>query len=470
MHRRPTIAAAGAITVALAAGFLPCAAAAQTQEGAPVDVGSRLQLFLDDWLIDALTEVTFELHPPTPRETVLTKDMPWESTTMFYPVVIRDGQRYRMWYRANGPSEGYAESEDAIHWTRPNLGIIEFEGSKENNLVWAGPGANMCPFRDENPAAPPQEQYKSVARAGSLFGQVSPDGLHWRLVQEEPILDDPPFDSHNICFWDKWRQEYVAYTRGVAGAGTFKGGVRWIRRATSKDFRHWSELEPIDLGGKPFEHLYTNAATPYARAEGLYLMFPFRLVVDRTLDPDWEGGPGMADIVFMWSRDGLHFNRFMEAFMRPGPDPRNWHERAMCMGRGVLQTSPTELSMYFVENYRTGSVRIRRATLRTDGFVSVNARYTGGEFTTKPLTFQGRELVINCSTSAVGSVQVEIQDSTGNPIEGFTLAQCPDIFGDEIERVITWESGSDLSALAGRPIRLRFVMKDTDLYSMRFRP
>jgi len=105
-----------------------------------------------------------------------------------------------------------------------------------------------------------------------------------------------------------------------------------------------------------------------------------------------------------------------------------------------------------------------------DGFVSVHADYSGGEFTTKPLIFEGKELVMNYSTSAVGSVRVEIQDQEGTLIPGFTLADCPEIYGDAIEEVVQWKGGSDVSALAGQVVRLRFVMKDADLYALRFRP
>ena len=113
--------------------------------------------------------------------------------------------------------------------------------------------------------------------------------------------------------------------------------------------------------------------------------------------------------------------------------------------------------------------QLQRGTLRLDGFVSVHAKYAGGEFTTKPLTFMGREFLMNFSTSAVGSVRVELQDESGTPIPGFALADCPAIHGDAIEEVVKWKAGSDVSALAGKPVRLRFVMTDADLYSIRFR-
>jgi hypothetical protein len=140
---------------------------------------------------------------------------------------------------------------------------------------------------------------------------------------------------------------------------------------------------------------------------------------------------------------------------------------------GIIQTSDKEISLYVSENYgnypadASKTPRLRRAVIRVDGFVSVNAGYAGGEMLTKPLVFKGAALVINYSTSAVGSMKVEVQDEHGVPILGFGLAEATEIYGDEIERAVSWKQGADLSRLAGRVIRLRFVMKDADLYSIR---
>ena len=455
----------------------------------PTNVGSNRQLFLDDYWIDWSEGVTRELHNPVRREAAIAKDKPWE-TTISYMVAFWDEDRYRAWYRVAADYDdtiAYAESTDGIHWQKPDLGIIDFEGSTKNNIVWAGPGNNMAPFKDPNPDVPDDERYKAFVRTEDILGLVSPDGLHWRLIREEPLLDDGPFDSHNIVFWDTWKNEYVAYTRGISPPGTGgiyfydnvnkkfieepgKGGVRWIRRASSDDFINWSPLELIDPDDKPYQELYTNSCIQYERAPGTYLMFPSRFHMDRMPDPDWFVGPGLSDIVFMSSRDGVHFDRsFLEAFLRPSLDKRNWHERGIYMERGLIETSPTEISIYGMENNRLESVNIRRYSLRTDGFVSVNAGYSGGEFTTHPMVFDGNTLELNYSTSAVGSIQLEIQDADGNSISGRTLDDCPEKFGDEIEGIMGWNDGTNVGSLAGKPVRLRFRLTDADLYAFRFR-
>jgi hypothetical protein len=142
---------------------------------------------------------------------------------------------------------------------------------------------------------------------------------------------------------------------------------------------------------------------------------------------------------------------------------------------GILLTksdvpgTPDELSIYSSEGYYRGeSCQLRRYTLRIDGFVSVQAPLSGGQLLTKPIVFQGSQLAINFSTSAAGSLRIEIQDAAGQPIPGFTLEDSAEIFGDQLDRVVKWKGGSDVSNLAGKPIRLRFVLKDADLYALRF--
>lgn len=444
------------------------------------EIGGDRQLFVDDfWLADS-TGVQRVLHSPTREGVALSPEHPWEVGGLSYLIAFPDGGRFRGWYRADPNLQDsdynsitcYAESDDGIHWDKPNLGLVEFGGSKDNNIVWTEPGINFAPFKDENPNAKPEQRYKAFIRDKRvILALSSPDGIHWDLMREEPILTDYPFDTLNLPFWDTQREEYVGYCRGVAGRGTsdFFTGVRWIRRATSNDFLNWSTLENIDCGDTPWEHFYTNSCIQYDRAPGTYLMFPSRFVHDRTPDPEWTYDTGVSDIVFMSSRDGFTFDRsFMEAFIRPGLDFRNWHDRGIYFEVGVLHTSDREMSMYGMENSHLPTQRIRRYSLRTDGFVSVNAGYRGGEFTTRPMVFTGQELELNYSTSAVGSIKVEIQDADGRAVPGFTLDDFPEKFGDEIEGKMSWNAGGDVSSLAGTPIRLRFVLEDADVYAFKF--
>jgi hypothetical protein len=115
----------------------------------------------------------------------------------------------------------------------------------------------------------------------------------------------------------------------------------------------------------------------------------------------------------------------------------------------------------------TGAV-LRRYSLRIDGFVSLHAPLVGGELLTKPITFAGNQLSLNVSTSAAGSVRIEIQNSEGQALPGFALDDCHEVYGDDLERIVAWKGNPDLGALAGRSVRLRFELRDADLYSFRF--
>jgi len=172
----------------------------------------------------------------------------------------------------------------------------------------------------------------------------------------------------------------------------------------------------------------------------------------------------------MSSRDGLHFQRWIEGFIRPGTDPEVWTDRNNYPAWGMLPLSEDELTLYWTEHYRHPTMRFRRGTIRTDGFVSVHAGGEVGEIITRPLIFTGQRLVVNYATSAVGSLRFEMCDQAGTPIEGFALADSEVLFGNEIAHGVTWRGSSDLSALAGRPVRLRVRIKDGDLYSIRFAP
>ena len=177
----------------------------------------------------------------------------------------------------------------------------------------------------------------------------------------------------------------------------------------------------------------------------------------------------------MSSRDGVSWKRWREAFLRPGLQAERWVNRNNLIAWGVLMTRdeatgrPEELSIYSTEGYYVGPCRLRRHTLRLDGFVSVRAGAEGGEVVTKPLLFKGGELLLNVSTSAAGSVRVEIRDEGGRPVPGYTLDEAVEFYGDGIEVPARWRAGAGLETLAGRPVSLRFVMKDADLYAFRFR-
>ena len=324
----------------------------------PLDIGSRLELFVDDYLIESMDGVELELHSPLSAGTALTFREPWEGLSSTYVTVLKDDDRFRMYYRGSSdpsfaassllkPGESlipkhtqvtcYAESADGKSWDKPSLGLFEFEGSRDNNIVWmaGGKGGSHCftVFKDQNPEAPDEERYKALAVAHPseglkhMLGLVSPDGIRWRTVGDKPLMIQQKMDSGlDLGFWDSERKQYVAYIRDRPGVRPVRApivrGLRSISLATSSDFLQWTELQFIDLGDAPLEHFYTGAITPYFRAPHIYLAFPKRFIPWRTALSE-APEPGASDTVFLTSRDQFHWDRrFLEAFIRPGRDRR----------------------------------------------------------------------------------------------------------------------------------------------------
>lgn len=144
-------------------------------------------------------------------------DASWEGSGSGYHTVFQDDDLYRMYYKAwqhvagdlkpHGIFGGYAESQDGIHWVKPELGIFEFNGSKKNNIVWSGPGSHdFTVFKDANPKCKAEARYKAVARnhkdakVKGLLAFQSPDGIHWSLMCDKPIITEGAFDSQNLAF------------------------------------------------------------------------------------------------------------------------------------------------------------------------------------------------------------------------------------------------------------------------------
>ncbi len=499
-------------SLALSLGVESALAEQPSSQGS-LDIGSRLELFVDDYLVDELLGTRLVLHHPRPAEVALRFDRPWEGAFCAYVTVLHDGDTYRMYYRGkpNATPDGsrdevtcYAESPDGIHWEKPDLGLFEVAGTRKNNVVLGSEYApvphNFIAFVDTRPGIPSSQRYKGLGGlfpisedkrfSNGLIGFTSPNGIRWKKIQEEPLIgpslhgftDTTPSPT----FWSPHEGRYVCYVRAwrrdpgkpVHYEG-WTGNVRWVGRTTSTDFLSWTPVQMMDPGDDPMEHIYTNQTSPYFRAPHIYLsvaarFLPGRQVVSqeqaRKLQVDPKYFRDCSDAVLLTSRGGTRYQRaFLEAFMRPGIGLQNWTSRTNYPSLNLVPTGAEEISLYVQHEYGQPGHQLRRYTLRTDGLVSVNAPYRGGEFLTRPLRFSGSELVVNFSTSAPGGIRVEIQSPGGQPFAGYALDDSDQLIGNEIERVVTWKGNQDVRPLSGKPVRLRFVMKDADLYSLRFR-
>ena len=447
--------------------FLPqLTEASPAQADEPVHLGKRLELFVDHLLVESMDGLAFRLHSPQPLP------LPENPLPGPYTTVLKDGDRYRAYYRDhipgyNGPTHDgnsgeitcYAESRDGHEWTFPDLGISEVASSRGRNVILIGnePAShNFTPFIDQHPDAAPEARYKALGGThpgGGLYAFQSEDGIHWRRIREEPVMtaEDFAFDSQNASFWSEAEGQYVCYFRTWE---TPHGHLRTISRSTSTDFLNWSDPVPLHPN-RPGEHLYTNATHPYFRAPHIYISTPTRFFPDRG---------NSTDIAFMATRAGstAYTRLFPEAFIRPGLDPERWGNRSNYLALNGVPTGPDEMSFW----HKSG----HRYVLRTDGFVSIHADTVPGTLTTRVVTFEGDVLEINYSTSAGGVLRVALLDEEGAEIPGFGLGDCPPIVGDAIRHRVKWLGGPSLGKLQGRPVRLHFSITEGDLYAFQFAP
>ena len=488
---------------AVLGGIVASSSAGAAGANGPIDIGSRRELMVDRLLIDRLEGAEHRLGR---AEVAAFADTP--PPVQEYATVLYIGGRY-LWYTRSkvvpgaywktvGDEAGTLnevtllyESRDAIAWTPVKLDLYKvgqldprlLDYARTNqidftppiNIVLAnefGVNHNFTPFEDARPGVPAEQRFKAIGGKcyrtkaqqdawtpkygpGGLRAFVSPDGIHWKRLWDEPIIPNGwgMFDSQNVAFWSPAEGQYVCYFRH------FKGGLRAIRRSTSKDFLHWTD--PVDMAANlPGEHLYTNGTKPYFRAPHIHVGLPTRYV------PEWHSA---TEVLLMTCRPGGQYDRpFAQAFIRPGPELGKYgseHHVPTFGNRGnyiayhVTQTGPREMSIYLPGG--------RRYVLRLDGFASVHAPHAGGEMLTRPLTFQGGRLTLNYATAANGSLRVEVQDAAGKAVPGFALGDCPPLTGDEVDGAVTWRGG-DLGKLAGRCVRLRFALTDADLYALRF--
>mgnify|MGYP002410383589 FL=1 len=466
----------------LAATAAHTASAEPAKPATAIDIADRLELFVDRALIDKLNGAELRLHEPQP--------MPLAASPLrgSYATVIKDGDLYRAYYRDmrpgyNGPRHSgnpgeitcYAESRDGHEWTFPNLDAVDAVSSRGKNVVLAqAPFChNFAPFLDTRPGVDPRQRFKALAghpgqerkaTADGLHAFTSADGIHWEKAGTAAVIAydktwSHAFDSQNVAFWSEAEARYVCYFRTYKSGN---GNLRAISRTTSRDFVSWDKPVATDAN-LPGEHLYTSQTHPYFRAPHLYVALPTRYTAGRLGEEKTDAMLGATDILFMtWRAGSSAFDRlFTEAFIRPGIAPERWENRANYVAQNVVPTGPAEMSIY---HSRSG----QRYVLRTDGFVSVRAGAKKGELLTRPLAFSGDKLLVNYSTSAAGSLQVEVQSASGAVIPRFSLKDCSPIVGDEIQRAVVWNGAPSLDALAGKPVRLRFVMTECDLYSIRF--
>ena len=480
-----------------------------------VIIGRDRQLFWDDYIVDR--EKTGAFHRvmnPVRKECCFLFDQPNEEFSISYPCIVRDENGYRMyyqpWYEKDlTPCVCVVESKDGVTWSRPRLNIFEGHGPIENNIVIEHVKDGCFVFYDTNPDCPENERYKAVGsalaaypdgeRKTALCCYTSPDGFHFTL--SHPMTRYGAFDSLNTALWDGKR--YVCYLRSfhnIPGIDNERSpelseiyshdkvwlyATRDIRVMYSDDFRHWTVPELIHFDDGYDYPLYTNNVEKYSRAP-IYIGFPVRYCERPEWTENIDQMPGAAikrnaterveprtgrvstDCIFMCSRDGKNWHRYNEAFLTPGyEDAHNWIYGDCYLAYGMIDSGREYFSLYTIDrHFSFGWPRpLSRYEIRKDGFACCMAGGDETNLVTKPLIYDGGELRLNFATSAYGYIYVSVLDEDGSALSG---GESVEVFGDNIDRRVFFRGGTDLSAFAGRPVRLKFRMRDAKLFSMKF--
>ena len=478
-----------------------------------VTIGKSRQVFWDEYLVDTKkTSATPRVNRPIEKECCFMFDEKDEMNSISYPCVVKDDKGYKMYYQPWGedlkPSVRVIESEDGVHWSKPRLDIFDIPGLDENNVVIDRVKDGIFVFYDTNPACPKDEKYKAIGSAQmlhpdgetktSLCCYVSPDGYHFTL--SHPMTRYGTFDSLNTAMWDG--EKYVCYYRsfhnikGVDNSEILDLGqiyshpkmwqyaTRDIRVMYSKDFKTWTLPELITFDDGLDYPLYTNNIEIYDRAPEMKIGFPVRYCERPTFNeniaqmPSAENkrissvkveervGRVSTDCVFICSRDGKTWHRYNEAFMVPGyENEHNWVYGDCYLSYGLIDSGREYYNVYTIDRHFSFGVPrpLTRYEIRKDGFACYAA--DGGEavLVTKPIIFDGGTLHLNFETSAYGYIYVSVLDENGSDISGESV----EVYGNTIDRRVVFE-GFDISSLAGKPVRLRFRMRDAKLYSMKF--
>ena len=438
-----------------------------------LSLGDKTELFVDDYLIEKSENIELDILRPERREVVFKIDTKIEGNVSAYHSVVtipETGQVY-LYYRTN---HGFALaiSDDGIHFERANDLRLYPEIKDIKNMVFRGMPAdhNFAPVYDDNPDCPKEQKFKAIGFNGwpnaKLVAFSSPDGIHWKLMREEPIITEGMFDSLNTAFWDKSAGVYRCYSRYfkkteeekkiVKNLDNFAAdvGKRAIQSCTSVDFLDWTKPVPNTYNGveAPF-HFYTNSIRTVPGAEHILVGFPMRFSDERKkVDEHVEGG--VSDCVFISSRDGKEWTmRDSRPWIYPGIDKRQWTERNFQVSAGFVDKND-EFSFYVINSYHWDDEYIVRYTIPKHRFGYAYSKK--GEFLTKPFILNGNVLTFNYNTSAIGTLTVNVVNENGEPVKN----HCYEMYGNEIAHPI------DLSDLKGEKLRLKIKLEDAFLYAI----
>lgn len=459
----------------------------------PIDVGR--QLFVDDFLVEETT-----------LNRVFHQAEKWEGNPVFFPETEHElgerqnnkavtylghggvfydppAQEFKMFYTAGWRGGlALATSKDLLHWERPNLGL-----AGENLILPAGPlmaGGDNAVWLDLN-AKDSLERYKAIVER--LYGwrdhfdtrddspthtiHTSADGLIWSQGITTRRAEDYSSFFYNP-FRDVWSYSIKKSVKGrkrfYAESKDFMRGASWDNMVYWVDADSLDEPDP-EIGNTPQLYSLNGVAYESIMLGQFYILLgPYNRVCE-------EGKfPKITELKMGFSRDGFHWDRpdrkpFIGATRNENDFDRAYLHGTMgvCLVMGDRLWFPyTGYSGIAPDGSRgmyTGA-SIGMATLRRDGFASMEAGRKKGTLLTRPVKFSGKHLFVNVDCPQ-GELRVEVLDEQNRVLKQFTAKASKRIRTDKTLYKVEWEKGDDLSALAGKPVKFRFHLTNGKLYS-----
>ncbi|MEO2036807.1 MAG: hypothetical protein ABGZ35_32430 [Planctomycetaceae bacterium] len=490
---------------------LPVALPVAGLAGEPLGIGAQRQLFLDDYIVEQIEGLQRTMHQPVKRGAVIEPDQPWEIglQTRCTPIWDEDRGVFKIWMITSTNIPGlagttYAESADGLQWTKPDLRQVDINGSLENNFmsvvagdVWPDNGIENVVYDPDDPDR--DRRFKGFYGVINRRPMVSADGIHWKLLEAVPL---PSQDESNLSF-DRENRIFIATLKRGGPYGRSHG--IW----TSLDFSNWTDTGVLfhaderdqELGrqnmkarrsdtryhlerplwdirdtykGKTAEPKVDVYNIGLFRYEGIYIGTP---AMFHSNDNRWNKD-GFHLVQLVCSRDLKTFKRLDDrsTFIGPSPLGTGAYDLTQLIGPSAPVVRGDELWFYYTGiKYRaqpkdadknTGAVCL--AVLRRDGFVSLDAGQTSGELITKSFIGTGNQLLLNVSVRTGGQVRAELLDEDNQPIPGLALEDCKPLTGDDVDQIVSWDSGTDLRSLSGKQIRLRISLRNADLFAFQF--
>jgi hypothetical protein len=488
----------------------------------PLEVGAEKQLFIDKRFISSSHNVNLHMnHAEKIGKIIKGTQKPYLNYPAMVLNVFEDNGIYKLYYGCHtggGHTLAYAESSDAINWKQPNLGLIDLAGSTDNNMIFRGEYAAFAYVFKDAHESDPAKRYKAFwpkwtpgkpfnpAHDG-IYAYYSSDGI--QFIEAGQVLPKFP-DNPPIVHWDKRIGKYVIYTRvfdlsvenkrKIGRIETDDCLAPWPYNSSNDSSwllstHHISTVLEADNHIAPYSDYYYNSATIYPYADDVYLMFltPFRHF-GPSRQPEFykhvetREDFGLIEIQLAISRDGINWTRpFYEPYIRTGTT-REWDRWLITSGPNVIRRG-NYIYHYYCSSSRTHDSALLRpeyyydddpdlpddpvnnlfvARQRLDGFVSVDAPIQGGWVLTPPLVFTGSCLRLNIDTGALGTAFIELRDADNNAISGYTLDACEEIGGNFVDVRVRWKGKHDLSALAGKTVRIYIKMRAAKLYAFQF--